>query len=345
MLRGAILKHIGFITLIFFLWMNVSADNSVGQQTVKKQEDVKTNAEKKEDKQPVFRVKVKEDMEKEKKRVPWLFIAATAVALGVIVYFLTQKKFVSEHRDVLYTGTKDPVYDINALGIEWKQIPAGKFLMGDNFNEGPSNNHPVHAVYLDTYYISKYEVTFAQYDLYCQERGINKPYDMEWGRGQMPVIFVNWQDCKDFCDWLSQKTGKNIHLPTDAQWEKAARGTDQRRYPWGNADMDCSLLNYNPCIERNKPVGSYPAGVSPYDVHDMAGNVAEWCQDYFNSTYYSRSPYRNPQGPETGGFRSMRGGSRGAGDYGHLSWIQSFSRTGNAFFRIFADVGFRIVWE
>ena len=325
--------------------MCVSSDISVGQQAIQNNEKSCAESKKRDLKAPVFRSKTNEEARKGKKRVPWLFIAGTAVALGVVVYFLTQKKFVSDHEDVLYAGPVDPNYDTSTMDIEWVQIPAGEFLMGDNFNEGPSKNHPVHAVYLDTYYISKYEITFAQYDLYCQERGINKPHDLHWGRGQMPVIFVNWLDCKDFCDWLSQKTGKNIHLPTDAQWEKAARGTDQRRYPWGNAEMDCSLLNYNPCSERNKPVGSYPAGVSPYGVHDMAGNVAEWCQDYFSPTYYSRSPYRNPQGPETGGFRSMRGGSRGAGDWAHLSWIQSYNRTGNAYFRIFSDVGFRIVWE
>ena len=329
------------MTLFFFFWFCTASDFSVGQNTTNKNIQI----DKRERGGPVYRAKVAGQPQNTKKKFPWLFVAGGAVAIGVVIYFLTQKKFKSEFEDWQYTGAVDPSYDTNVLGIEWIQIPAGEFLMGNNFSEGPSQNHPVHAVYLDTYYISKFEITFFQYDMYCEDRGITKPYDMNWGRGNMPVIFVNWPAAKNFCEWLSQKTGKNIHLPTNAQWEKAARGTDLRRYPWGNADMDCRLLNYHPCNSVNMPVGSYPAGVSPYGVHDMAGNVAEWCQDYFSTTYYQRSPYRNPLGPETGGFRVMRGGSRGAGDEAHLFWIQSFAQTGNAFFRNFSDVGFRIVME
>jgi formylglycine-generating enzyme required for sulfatase activity len=140
---------------------------------------------------------------------------------------------------------------------------------------------------------------------------------------------------------LSQKTGKNIHLTTEAQWEKAARGTDQRRFPWGNADANCSLLNYTDCVNKTMPVGSYPSGVSPYGVHDMSGNVAEWCQDYFSPTYYSNSPYQNPQGPSTGTWRVLRGGALGI----HTSNIRAASRTRNGFYRHFSNVGFRIVWE
>ncbi|MCK5059320.1 MAG: SUMF1/EgtB/PvdO family nonheme iron enzyme [Candidatus Aminicenantes bacterium] len=193
-------------------------------------------------------------------------------------------------------------------GVEWIKIPAGEFKMGDNFDEGDTLDQPVHKVYLDQYYISKYEVTFAQYDKFCEKTGRTSPEDEGWGRGSRPVIYVSWHDAKAFCEWLSQKTGKNIHLPTEAQWEKAARGTDQRRYPWGNSTPSCSIANHNYCRGKTMPVGSYPDGVSPYGIHDMAGNVFEWCSDWYSPTYYSNSPYNNPQGPSSGSTRVNRGG-------------------------------------
>jgi len=181
--------------------------------------------------------------------------------------------------------------------------------MGDNFNEGFSDELPVHTVYLDTYYISKYEVTFEQYDEFCDATGRTKPSDEGWGRGDRPVIHVNWNDAKAFCDWMSGETGENIHLPTEAQWEKAARGTDQRRYPWGNGSPDNSLANYANNLGKTLPVGSYPEGVSPYGIHDMAGNVWEWCSDWYDYDYYSSSPTNNPQGPSSRPYHVRRGGS------------------------------------
>lgn len=192
--------------------------------------------------------------------------------------------------------------------IEWVQIPAGNFQMGDNFNEGESDELPVHTVYLDTYYISKYEVTFKEYDEFCDATGRTKPSDEGWGRGARPVINVSWADANAFCDWKSGETGENIYLPTEAQWEKAARGTDQRRYPWGNDSPDSYLANYNRNVEKTMPIGYYPSGVSPYGIHDMAGNVYEWCSDWYDDNYYSGSPTNNPQGPSSGFFRVLRGG-------------------------------------
>ena len=190
------------------------------------------------------------------------------------------------------------------------KIPAGWFKMGDNFNEGSISERPVHDVYLDTFYISKYEITFDQYDFFCEDTGRSKPLDNDgWGRGERPVINVSWNDAKAFCDWLSDKTGKNIHLPTEAQWEKAARGTDQRRYPWGNSAPNSNLANYYSNVGKTVPVGSYPAGASPYGLHDMAGNVWELCQDWYDSSYYSTSPSRNPKGPSSGSIRVRRGGN------------------------------------
>ena len=227
------------------------------------------------------------------------------------------------------------------VNIEWINIPAGNFQMGDNFSEGSSDELPVHTVYLSAYKISKYEVTFDQYDAFCDDTGRSKPVDIGWGRGTRPVLKVSWNDAKAFCDWMSQKTGKNIHLPTEAQWEKAARGTDQRRYPWGNSDPSCSIVRYNFCQEGTMPVGSYSSGVSPYGTHDMAGNVWEWCSDRYSSTYYSSSPGSNPKGPSSGSTRVGRGGGWYHGAYGVRSAYRS-----NAIPSYTSDyVGFRLAQD
>ncbi|MBN1273576.1 MAG: formylglycine-generating enzyme family protein, partial [Candidatus Aminicenantes bacterium] len=225
--------------------------------------------------------------------------------------------------------------------FDWVEIPAGWFKMGDNFNEGDEDERPVHDVYLDGYYVCRYEVTFEQYDRFCDETGRTKPNDEGWGRGNRPVITVSWYDAQAFCVWVSEKTGEDIHLPTEAQWEKAARGTDQRRYPWGNGDPDCNKANYLGCNDKTMPVGSYPAGVSPYGVHDMAGNVYEWCLDWYDTNYYSFSPTHNPQGPASGSLRVSRGGSC----YSNADLIRSVNRNYDSPSYSSLDIGFRLCRE
>ena len=225
--------------------------------------------------------------------------------------------------------------------MEWIDVPAGNFEMGDNFNEGETDERPVHTVYLDSYKISKYEVTFEQYDKFCKATCRSKPSDSGWGRGSRPVINVSWNDAKAFCQWLSKKMNKNIHLPTEAQWEKAARRRTQMRYPWGNSNPNCSIVNYNNCKGKTAPVGSYSSGISPYMVNDMGGNVYEWCKDWYNSTYYSNSPSRNPHGPSNGSIRVTRGGAWNSLDFG----VRASDRSGStpSFRNNF--IGFRVVQE
>jgi formylglycine-generating enzyme required for sulfatase activity len=265
-----------------------------------------------------------------KKKFPWLIVAGLVVAGGVAAFLLMGKK------------GKDTPPAVNIPKIDWIQISAGSFKMGDNFNEGDSDERPVHTVYLDTYYISKYEVTFEQYDLFCEATGRAKPKDFyNWGRGSRPVIDVSWEDAKAFCDWLKSKTGENVHLPTEAQWEKAARGTDQRRYTWGNGAPTSSLANYYKNVGKTMPVGSYPSGVSPYGVHDMAGNVWEWCQDWYDANYYSSSPGSNPQGPSSGSARVIRGGGwNSVADYIRSAKRDSLSPSGSTIY-----FGFRLCKE
>jgi formylglycine-generating enzyme required for sulfatase activity len=240
---------------------------------------------------------IEKPRKKKKKKFPVLLVLGGVVIITAIVLLLKKKK--DQGRD----------YDIDVLGIQWVDIPGGDFQMGDNFNDGWTDEQPVHTVYLDAYRISRYEVTIEQYDIFCDDTGRNKPDDNGWGRGTRPVINVTWEDARAFCDWLSQKTGANIHLPSEAQWEKAARGTDQRKYPWGNAEPSCDMTNYNNCIGRTMPVGSYASDVSPYGVYDMAGNIYEWCSDWYDAAYYAVSPLNNPTGPSSGSRRVQRGGS------------------------------------
>jgi len=212
-----------------------------------------------------------------------------------------------------------PDYDITMV-----YIPPGEFMMGQTeeekkwlidqsgekvYNSYYTNETPLHKVYLEGYWMGKYEVTFAQYDRYCNDIKKEKPGDEGWGRENRPVINVSWDDAAAYCEWLSQKTGLRFNLPTEAQWEKAARGNDQRKYPWGSRGLDKDLANFSSNVGKTAPVGSYPAGASPYGLLDMAGNVWEWCSDWFETGYYKNSPLKNPAGPDSGSGPVIRGGS------------------------------------
>ncbi|MCX6602943.1 MAG: formylglycine-generating enzyme family protein [Acidobacteria bacterium] len=212
-------------------------------------------------------------------------------------------------------------------------VPAGAFTMGDTFGDGDSREGPAHAVTLDAYYIAKFEVTNGDWKKFLNDQGYNDtklwpggyvvPKDQSpyWtqainhggateGSDKYPVLGMNWDAATAYCNWLSAKTGKKYRLPTEAEWEKAARGTDKRRFPWGNT-IDYDHANYAGAqkFDTGKEVGSYPKGASPYGVMDMAGNVMEWCSDWYQRDYYKESPKKNPKGPEKGAYRVMRGGS------------------------------------
>ncbi|MCU0236359.1 MAG: SUMF1/EgtB/PvdO family nonheme iron enzyme [Acidobacteria bacterium] len=192
-----------------------------------------------------------------------------------------------------------------AGNITMVYIPEGEITIGSPPREGDADEHPAHKVFLDGYWIGKTEVTFEQYDRFCAETRREKPSDENWGRGTRPVIYVSWQDAVDFCAWLQGRTGLLFRLPSEAEWEKAARD----RYPWGSRLPDSSLANFNKDHMMTRPVGAYPPGASPFGVLDLAGNVWEWTADWYDPGFYQVSPRENPRGPETGSERVVRGGS------------------------------------
>ncbi|MCB0163183.1 MAG: SUMF1/EgtB/PvdO family nonheme iron enzyme [Anaerolineae bacterium] len=185
-------------------------------------------------------------------------------------------------------------------------IPAGPFTMGSD--SGDKDEEPTHSVTLDAYYIDQYEVTNARYANCVEAGGCNVPGCMERymdpDKVDHPVVCVSWRQANTYCQWREDR------LPTEAEWEKAARGVDGWMYPWGNEPLpDEALLNFNENIGDTTPIGRYPDGVSPYGVYDMAGNVWEWVNDWYRDDYYADSPTQNPHGPETGDTRMLRGGS------------------------------------
>jgi formylglycine-generating enzyme required for sulfatase activity/tRNA A-37 threonylcarbamoyl transferase component Bud32 len=208
-------------------------------------------------------------------------------------------------------ATASPTTETVVAGAPMVFVPAGEFTMGSN--EGNSDEKPQHPVYLDAFWIDKYEVTNALYKKCvdagkCQSPNPTRSYTRSsyYGNASFdnyPVIYVSWNDAKTYCEWAGKR------LPTEAEWEKAARGTDGRIYPWGNT-FDKSLLNsYESNIGDTTQVGKYLGGASPYGALDMAGNVWEWVADWYNSTYYTSSPRDNPKGPSSGQYRVVRGGA------------------------------------
>jgi len=193
----------------------------------------------------------------------------------------------------------------NDLNIEWIKVEGGSFQMGSNLMV---KEKPVHKVELDSFYISKYEVTFSQYDKFCETTGRRKPGDEGWGRGNRPVINVSWNDAKAFCDWLSKKTGQNIHLPTEAQWEYAARGGNKSK---GYKYSGSNNLEEIAWFSRNSEKNTHPVGQkkpNELGIYDMTGNVREWCHDWYDEDYYSNSETKNPKGPSEGRTRVNKGG-------------------------------------
>jgi formylglycine-generating enzyme required for sulfatase activity/uncharacterized caspase-like protein len=198
---------------------------------------------------------------------------------------------------------QDPV-----LGMAFVFVEGGTFDMGDVFGDG-FRDEKVHSVTLSDYWIGKYPVTFDEYDRYCEEKGKDKPDDEGWGRGRRPVMKVTWHDAVGFAEWLSKKTGERYRLPTEAEWEFAARSRGKKE-KWSGTSKATDLGTYawysDNSGHRTHPVGEKKPNA--LGLYDMSGNVWEWCWDW-----YERSPKNNPQGSSSGSRRVYRGGSWGSG--------------------------------
>jgi formylglycine-generating enzyme required for sulfatase activity/uncharacterized caspase-like protein len=209
-------------------------------------------------------------------------------------------------------------------------VPAGEFTMGSNDYD---DEKPPHRVHLDGFFIDKYETTNVLYKRFMDATNRSAPSfwtAAQWNGTSQPVVGVSWHDADAYCKWAGKR------LPTEAEWEKAARGTDGRKYPWGE-QWDSSRANAENKLGKTVPVGSYAGGLSPYGAHDMAGNVWEWVADRYEGSYYKQSPERNPQGPSSGTYRVLRGGS-----WGHYAFnSRSAARDNHAPDYRFNYIGFR----
>ncbi len=189
-------------------------------------------------------------------------------------------------------------------------VPAGEFTMGDN--QGDDDERPAHRVYLDAFSMDQYEVTVGMYAAFLKATGTAPPPDWkimnQAQHEKRPVVNATWADAATYCKWAGKR------LPTEAEWEKAARGNDGRTYPWGNDSPTRLHASFGKTKWDNHaalvPVGTFEDGKSPYGIYDLAGNVSEWVSDWYDyGNYYKNSPGQNPKGPTTGDFKVIRGGS------------------------------------
>ncbi len=258
----------------------------------------------------------------------------------------------------LNRGSLDAQTTINDGYGDYVRVPGGSFLMGDNFSEGDPDEVPVHAVWVASFYIGKLKITNGEYAKFVNASGYANEslwsaggfgeYGSEpryWtnerfhggglaGNQNFPVVGVSWFEAMAYCAWLSSVTGEIYRLPTEAEWERAARGSDQRRFAWG-ADITGAFANYEhsggPYEPGLTPVGFYDgethdgfateANVSPYGAYGMIGNVWEWVYDWYDGSYYAESPVNDPRGPDIGTSRILRAGG----------WVDSayFQRAAN----------------
>ncbi len=203
---------------------------------------------------------------------------------------------------------------IDEINYPLVYVPEGPFIMGTHptGRRKTDEEEPQREVTLNAYYIGKSPVTDAQYAQFVEATGHYPPRfhtDPRFNQPDYPVVGVSWNDVQAFLGWLNTLTDEAYRLPTETEWEKAARGADGRAYPWGN-EWDASKGNFAESGPRRlTPAGSYPDGVSPYGCYDMAGNAYDWCNDWFHPQTYRYSPAQNPQGPIGGRRKVVRGGA------------------------------------
>ena len=206
------------------------------------------------------------------------------------------------------------------LSVSFVRIPDGGFVMGGNDEHASRFESPLHEVYISSFHVADAPVTNGDFGAFVKSTGYSteaEEFEREdtWNsfnspdRSEHPVVCVSWHDAMEFCSWLSIKIEKPVRLLTEAEWERAARGdTDQSLYPWGNNIKDDSACWGNSSKEiGTSPIRSYPK--NRFSLYDMAGNVWEWCSDWYGDSYYFTSPKSDPQGPDSGSLKVRRGAS------------------------------------
>ncbi len=198
---------------------------------------------------------------------------------------------------------------MSRIEAELASIKGAWFLMGSV--DGEDNERPIHRVWVDTFELGTCQVSNAEYALFVQSTGHPPPScldDSKFNDPNQPVVAVSWLDAMSYCEWLSRVTGRNFRLPTEAEWECAARaGAEGKRYPWGDDEPQLQPHYNSRWIDGPEPGAQ--GSPNAYGLYDMCENVHEWCSDWYGAHYYSVSPPRNPRGPEAGSRRVSRGGS------------------------------------
>ncbi len=226
-------------------------------------------------------------------------------------------------------------YKDSVTGMEFVMIEGGCFDMGDVGGAGDPNERPVREVCVSDFYMGKFEVTNAQYDTFRPAHDSGENFDMSLDQPNLPVVYVSWEDANAFAEWLSKETGQTFRLPTEAEWEYAARaGSEQIRFWGNNPDEACEYANVADMTAKEErpnwtsfhcddgyagaaPVGSFKP--NEWGLYDMLGNVWEWCADVYNSEAYSRLPQQDPLFQGAGEYRVMRGGGWSNGPLGITS--------------------------
>jgi formylglycine-generating enzyme len=221
---------------------------------------------------------------------------------------------------------------------ELVRIPSGWFWMGSI--DGQDNERPVHRVWVDEFYLAARQVTNREYWAFVRATCIEAPplcEDSHFSRPDQPVVAVSWFEAVTYCKWLNEITGGKFRLPTEAEWERAARSSKENKlYPWGNETPQSRPRYQERWLCGPEPVAQYPPNA--FGVFDICENVHEWCTDWYQTNYYANSPERNPQGSENGERRASRGGSWRH----HVKIARCAARSSLPPQFKYADYGFRI---
>jgi len=266
------------------------------------------------------------------------FISRFVCLLICLILFGSVVIFAAEPDPIPEGEEHSPVIKIGPLEMDAVLIKGGVFEMGDKFNVGDGDEKPVHEVTLTDYYLSTTEVTVGQYKKYCIATNTAMPEQESYSRDNYPIVFVTWFEARKFCEWVGG------FLPTEAQWEYAASSRGLTfKYPTGNT-IDHSKANYSGTRKKDRwkkcsPVAKFPP--NSLGIYDLAGNVYEWCYDYYKGDYYSMPAYENPRGPATSIFKVLRGGSW----YHDKEKLRCSDRFRYMPVARVSFVGFRVAWD